>query len=257
MTNYDSNTTILMPTSIIPSHPDTRIIEETLTSIRHHFPTALIVILCDGLRSELEHRRQAYDQYLENLAIVANNYCPGVTLLLHGEHRHQTHMVKHALDNFVVTPLIVFQEHDLPVRTDVGTDWQMMADAILSDRVNLVRLMLHEQIHEAHYHLMDGMIDGLPLMKQRQFSGWTHMASADMYRRLLDGFDMRAKIMVERYVCRFIENVPWDRWRLTSYIPDPNAARRIYHLDGRGAGVERYEDRQLTYEETECYPPKL
>jgi hypothetical protein len=33
-----SDVTIILATSVLPSHPDTRIIDETIKSIRVHFP---------------------------------------------------------------------------------------------------------------------------------------------------------------------------------------------------------------------------
>ena len=251
--NYNDLVTVICLTSPSPCHPDTRIIDETLASVRHWFPTAPIYILADGVRPELEYRRWQYHDYLLKLAsqLPSNFYMFPVK-----DHSHQTAMVKNALPH-VKTPLLLFIEQDLPIRTDPGVDidWQMMADAILSGSVDLCRLMLHESVHPEHLHLYQGQIAGYPhLWKQRQFSGWTHLASTEMYKRLLLDFDMRAKIMVERYVGRVIEARPWEDFKLTSYIPDPAASRRIYHLHGRG-GVDGGAD-DPTFVETEVYPPK-
>lgn len=251
MTTYDQLTTVICPTSPSPSHPDTRIIDETLYSVRHHFPTAPIYILADGVRPELSHRYAQYSAFLDRLY---NHPPTNTSLVHHPHHHHQTAMVKKILP-FITTPLLLWIEQDLPIRTDVPTDWAMMARAITMGCVDLCRLMLHEQIHPEHKHLYYGVVEGFPhLQRQMQFSGWTHLASVDMYRRMLKDFDIRARIMVERYVGRVIESRPWTEFKLSSYIPDPVAARRIYHLHGRG-GVDGGVD-DPTFVETEVYPPR-
>jgi hypothetical protein len=251
--NYDQLTTVICPTSPSPLHPDTRIIDETLRSVRYWFPTALVYILADGVRPELEHRRRAYEEY--QLRLLCNLPDQRTYVVPHSSHRHQTAMVKGILP-IVDTPLLLWIEQDLPIRTDIDIDWRMMADAILSGQVDLCRLMLTEQVHPEHEYLYQPPLpDDYPhLRPSRQWSGWTHLASTAMYRRLLKDFNPAARIMVERYVGRILEARPWSDFKLTSYVPDPIAARRIYHLHGRG-GVDGQPD-DSTFVETEIYPPK-
>ena len=252
MTTYDQLTTVIMPTSPSPSHPDTRIIDETLRSVRHHFPESAIFILADGVRPELAHRRQDYSRYLDTLEERKPAHTHIYRFL---NHHHQTAMVKKILPE-IPTSLLLWIEHDLPIRTDVPTDWQMMSTAIMSSRVDLCRLMLHEGVHPEHEHLYRPPMSDYPhLRPQRQFSGWTHLASTSMYRRLLKDYDpSRGRLMVERYVGGIIESGGWEQWKLTSYIPDPMAARRIYHLHGRG-GVDGGED-DPTFVWLEKYLPR-
>ena len=54
--------TIVLVTSVLPSHPDTHIIDETISSIRSHFPDNEIILQIDGLRDEQKHRKDAYDE---------------------------------------------------------------------------------------------------------------------------------------------------------------------------------------------------
>jgi hypothetical protein len=232
---YDQLTTVICTTSPSPCHPDTRMINETLRSVRHWFPNSIVRILCDGVRPELAHRETAYRDYTAQLQARQDSR---TVLDVFGSHLHQTAMVKNVLP-CVDTPLILWIEHDLPMRTDVDIEWQMMADAIMAGCADVCRLMLTESVHPDHLHLYQGQIPGWPrIWKQRQWSGWTHLASTDMYRRLLRDYDYRrGLLMVENYAQRIIETHPWEDFKLTSYIPDPAAARRIYHLHGRG-GVD-------------------
>jgi len=245
----DDRVTVIIPTSSVPSHPSTRIIEQVLTSIDHHLPGAPIHILVDGLRPEYAHRHEQYAEYTRRLADVVP---ANTTIVVHSQHLHHAATIKLALED-IRTPLMLYCEHDMGILLDRTVDWPLLAEAITSGKCDLVRLMLTETIHPLHMYLMLGMIDGWPLMRNRQFSGWTHLASVDFYRRLLAPFDMRAKIMVERYAASIIERSSWEQWKMTSYIPDPEASKRLFHLDGRTGddGV-----RQPSYEELEVYPPQ-
>ena len=250
MSTHDKLTTVMLFTSPIPSNPSTAIIDETLRAVRFWLPESPVFILADGVRTELEHRRAAYEMYLNKLE---DRCMRDVWIFRHSAHRHQAAMMKGILGQ-IKTPLTVFQEHDLPLRTDVGIDWPLISEAIMTGQADSVRFMLTDSIHPEHMYLMLGMLRGSPLMKTRQLSGWTHIAATDYFRRLFKDFDSRAKIMFERVAGRIIEAHPWEDFKLTSYIPDPAAARRIYHTHGRG-GVNGEPD-DKTFVETECYPPK-
>lgn len=248
----DNDVTVLIPTSSIPRHPDTSMIDEVIASVRYWFPESWIMLLADGLRPEFADRESQYVEYLNRLQETADDHT--IIRLFSRGHLHQTTMIINTLPN-VVSPLILFCEHDIGLLTDRPIDWQMMADAIRSNRCDLVRLMLTEDVHPLHEYLYLPPMPDLPhLRPQRQWSGWTHLASTDYYRRLLTGFDTRAKMTVERYVVRLIESQPWDRNRLTSYVPDPQHAKRIYHLDGRLTADGTAKD--PSFEEQEIYPPR-
>ena len=223
--------TIVVVTSPIPSHPDTCLIDNTLSRLRYHFPTARMVVNCDGVRPELAHRKHAYDDYLYRLQLLGRTGLDFETVTWFN-HTHQSTMFYQTLEA-VTTPLVLFSEHDLPLFTDREIDWHMIARAILSGAIDLVRFMLTESIHPEHLYLYDGPHPEYPdLFRQRQYSGWTHIASTDMYRRLFAGYDRRARLMLEHYLPRIIEPHP-ERCRMASYIPNIIAAQRIYHTDGR------------------------
>ena len=103
--------TILIPTSPIPSHPSTAILDETIANIRK-YTDACIIIMADGLHSTMKHRRHVYNKYLEAVSkkIEAGGYGACVIIRFE-EHEHQARMTKKALES-VTTPLIMFCEHD-------------------------------------------------------------------------------------------------------------------------------------------------
>ena len=55
--------TIVMATSVITDHPSTKMIDQTISDIRVHFPDNEIIMQIDGLRQEQQNRKKDYDEY--------------------------------------------------------------------------------------------------------------------------------------------------------------------------------------------------
>jgi methyl coenzyme M reductase subunit C-like uncharacterized protein (methanogenesis marker protein 7) len=55
--------TIILATSVIPDHPNTAMIEQTINDIRVHLPDNEIIMQIDGLRDEQLNRKKDYDEY--------------------------------------------------------------------------------------------------------------------------------------------------------------------------------------------------
>jgi len=242
----DDQITVLIPTSPIPSHPDTGIIEKVISSVRFHLPSAFIVLMADGLREEVKHREEQYKRYLHKLqCLVGDN--TNMWLKCFREHTHQAAMMCETL-KYVNTPLVLFNEHDAHLVTDFNPrdaggqfpedctiNWQDIHDLIVSGGANVVRFYLWEQIWHEHKHLMHGqMIQGSSrFIQTRQYSGWPNVGSADFYRRVLkQHFAPGQKRMVELGLVGPIENAAWEDYRVTLYYPGINN-RRFYHMNGR------------------------
>ena len=58
-----SEITVVIPTSVLPSHPSTKIIDETIENVRVHLPNCDILLQIDGLRDEQLDRKADYDKY--------------------------------------------------------------------------------------------------------------------------------------------------------------------------------------------------
>ena len=57
-----SNITVVIPTSPIPSHPSTDILDETIFNTRQ-YTGARIIIMFDGVHESLAHRKEDYENY--------------------------------------------------------------------------------------------------------------------------------------------------------------------------------------------------
>ena len=59
--------TVIVVTSVLPSHPSTHIVDETIMAIRQHLPNSEIILQIDGLREEQKDRQADYDEYKTKL----------------------------------------------------------------------------------------------------------------------------------------------------------------------------------------------
>lgn len=241
--------TVCIPTSPIPRHPDTGMIENTIKSIRFHLPESRIIIMMDGVRPNVEHRRGQYEEYKRRLTDVL--FLQGFTpadLWQWQEYSQQARMMRVALET-VTTPYVLFCEHDGELVTDFNPRdgqsitrsedcqiaWQDITDLLASGGANMVRFYAWDKIHPAHAHLMCGqMIQGASkFIKTTQYSQWPHIARTDFYKKMLaDHFAPNAVKMIEIGMYGPVGAAAWDQYRIVIYYPDGNA-RRFYHRNGR------------------------
>lgn len=231
--------TVVMPTSPIPSHPDTRVIDETLSSVRERLPRAEVFLMCDGVAPAWEHRRVDYEAYLHRLTWETNLEWDNVVPFLFDRHTHQVGMTRAVLPE-VRTPLVLFVEHDTPLVGDV--DWAGCARAVLSGETNLIRFHHEASVLEPHRHLMvddvPRVVEGVPLLRTVQWSQRPHLAATGSYRNWLDaGWWRESDGMIEDRMHGVVEN-DWlqhrdpRRFRLSMYAPTGDM-KRSTHLDGR------------------------
>lgn len=236
-----SKITVLISTSPIPLNPDTRIMDETMEGIRHHLPEAQVIILADGVWAKLEHRRVAYNEYLDR---IENKYYK-TRVVRFPQHTQQTAMSQYAIQNFVQTKLIFWNEHDAPLRTDRAVDWESIVSEVESGNAGLVRFTYFDEgIHEAHEHLTRGRYRGLHgqvFVKTVQFSGWSFMTTVDYFvNKIYTSAPPLGPIGLEMLEIRMYQDVansPWEKYKISIYCPD-SPAQRFRHSNGRGAGVE-------------------
>lgn len=229
----DEAITVLIPTSPIPSHPSTDIIDHTIASIRYWLSEASMHVMCDGIRPEQEEYRQRYKDYLD----AAFRNCQGTQTCFHqfDEHAHQVAMTRTVLAE-VKTPLILWAEHDCPLVTDRPIDWQGIVDVLLSGDAECIRFHYESRITPYHLYLFEEQFEshGVPLWKTRQFCARPHVATVDFYKRALAVFSPEANSMIEDRLITFVEHQPWENWRVAVYNP-PDSMHRSIHLDGRGS----------------------
>lgn len=238
LSDPDDLITVLVPTSPIPSHPSTAVIEETIASIRAQLPRAEILIMCDGPNPGVEHRRAAYDAYLYELVRLCREQWTNVLPVIHREHLHQSGMTARAIHGHVATPLVLFAEHDTPLGGPIN--WTGLMDVFGRGDARVVRFHHEARILPEHEYLMCGPardVAGVNLAPTRQWSQRPHLATTDLYRRTLaEHFQPRAGSMIEDVLHSVLQCEPWDDWRLWIYheADSEHGIRRSWHTDGRG-----------------------
>lgn len=243
--------TIVISTSPIPSHPTTAVIEETVASIRAQpdLAGAEIIIACDGVRPEQEHRAEAYGEYVRRLLWLTNHRWHNVVPMVAEEWLHQANLTRRALE-LVRTALVLFVEHDTPLCGPIP--WGELVDQVQAGKLNLVRLHHEAGVLDEHRHLM---VDSdaswgdcpVPVLRTMQWSQRPHLARADWYRSLLGRyFGADARTMIEDCMHGVVDHAwrtrrerGWEEWRLAIYAP-PGDMKRSLHTDGR-AGDDKGE----------------
>lgn len=249
----DHLVTVIIPVSPIKSHPSSTILDQTISSVRHHFPDAEIIITFDGVRKEQEDMRADYEEFTRH-ALFRCNTDWKATPIVFKVHTHQAEMAKVALES-VITPLILYVEQDAPLVIDEPFDWPNLFGQILANEANVIRFHFESKIPKEHDYLMLGMWQGNfpgempPLMLQEtiQWSQRPHLAATDFYRWMLGRyFKPGEKAFIEDKVHGLVQQDyaemqkrGWDIWKLYIYMPDPRNIKRSLHLDGR-AGDKKY-----------------
>lgn len=238
--------TVLILTSPISSHPDTRIIDETVSTIRSHLPDVEIIFCIDGVREEQEHYRKSYVEYTRRLLWKLNNEWGNATPLLFEEHTHQANMTRKALQ-LVKTSTILYVEHDTPITPDRIIPFEELINVVQSGKANIIRLHHEALVLEVHKHLMIGEPEG-DLWATYQWSQRPHVASTEFYKQMLeDYFPPTYRGMIEDLIYGKLEEAyrnqgkaGWNKFKVWMYYPEGDI-KRSYHLDGR-EGDEKYED---------------
>jgi hypothetical protein len=226
--------TVVLVTSVLPSHPSTRIVDETIESIRYHLPDCEIILQIDGLRSERQNRKEDYDEYKNQMLWKALHVDKNIIPVIFDEHSHQSTMMFKTID-MIKTPLLLYMEGDAPLEKD-HIDWQYILDMFDGGYVNTVRFHFESAIPEEHKHLMYGLEQGL--MKTTQWSQRPHLSRVDYYKNIILP-NVPDKTFIEDTIhgyvqedCKINGEEGFLKHRLFIYHPSGNI-RRSYHTDGR------------------------
>jgi hypothetical protein len=238
----DKDIAVLISSSVIPSHPSTAIIEETLASIRYHLPESRVYIMLDGLREEQKDREAAYLEYIKRLVGLSVFKWKNISLVPFEEFTHQAAMTMKTLE-LVTAPYILFVEHDTPL-VNAFIHWDMLKSMLASHATNHIRLHYDETIHPDHQHMMLGNLTPY-LIKTNQWHQRPHLASADFYRAKLKAhFSPQCRTFIEDAIYSSCCYGAWEDWKLTVYDPEGTGQnmRRSGHSNGR-AGECKFDDR--------------
>lgn len=214
-------------------------IKETIASVRAHLPDCEILIMQDGVRPEQEHMRAAYDTYKQELLFLCRNEYHNVLPIFFDEFLHQAQMTRVVLDK-IKTPHLLFMEHDTPLCDSLPIEWAAIVQAIESGFTDLVRFhhIDSEFIHPEHMGLAIDKerqeVCGVKLVRTRQYSQRPHVATVDLYRRMLSTFSENCRTFIEDHIYGqfYPDKTPY---KLAVYTPDGHI-KRSRDLNGREGG---------------------
>ena len=234
-----NDVTIIVPTSAIKSHPSTRIIDETIESIRYHFKDAEIIITFDGLHPDYAHYKEAYDEYKTTMLWRCLHEYKNVLPLIFDNHEHQSGMLHEAIKH-VKTDLVLYIEHDTPLTTDRVIDWQSCINFLKSGDASTIRFHFEEVIPKEHENLIIGNpVNGF--IKTVQWSNRPHLTTKVYLQEMLKSFPLDAQTFIEDVWHGQVYNdwcdnglIGWAKHRLFIYYkPDTLGIKRSYTTDGR------------------------
>lgn len=207
MTTPADDVTVLVTVSPVPSHPSTQMVQDCIASARTRLPGVAVIVMADGVRTDLQERRVQYADHLERLRAIAADD-DRMELVEWAEWQHQARMVRHALADLVTTPLVILAEHDTTLAGDI--DFDSLVNVMHSGEAKCVRFHHEARVLPEHEHLsIRGseveMVQGVPLIATAQYSARPHLADADWYRWLLGPRFMHPESV------SFIEDAVWGR----------------------------------------------
>lgn len=233
--------TVVVPTSYIPSHPNTTVIDQTIQSIRYHTGSDIILTI-DGLRDEHAPMSNDYTEYVSRLLWKCNFEYENVHPILFEKHTHQAGMMKEAIKH-VHTDLLMYVEHDTPLVTDMPIDWEFLINTLMTNEAYAIRFHFESRIPEEHKYLMLPEKDKPNLIATRQWSQRPHIAKKALYEGIMQLFSDEANCFIEDFIHGRVQETDWDIWRLFIYAPGDNIKRSL-NLDGR-AGRPKFDDTQV------------
>lgn len=243
--------TVVMATSVIPDHPSTKMIEQTISDIRVHFPDNEIIMQIDGLREEQQNRKNDYDEYKNRVLWKCLHEWKNVLPIIFDNHSHQTTMMKQTI-NEIKTSLLLYVEGDAPLTPDEFIDWQKCLDMIEYEKANTIRFHFEAEIPQSHKHLMFDLEDNF--IKTAQWSQRPHLSKKSYYKDVVLPFSEEKTFIEDRFHGKVQDDVlpykkfsqeGWDIHKLWIYYPEGHI-KRSYHLDGR-QGTRKYTADDLTW----------
>ena len=228
--------TVIVVTSVLPSHPDTRILDETIKEIRMHLPENEIILQVDGLREERLNRKADYDEFKSRVLWKCLHEWKNVLPIIFDEHSHQTTMMKKTID-LIKTPIMLYVEGDAPITGDKHIHWDECLNMLEFGKANTIRFHFEASIPPDHRHLM--LKQRGNFLKTIQWSQRPHLSRVDYYREeVLRVSD--EKTFIEDKFHGVVQDDGWIKHKLWIYHPEGDI-KRSYHLDGR-EGTRKFTD---------------
>lgn len=244
-----SDITVVIATSVLPSHPSTAIIDETIASIRHHLPVSEIILQMDGIRDEQVDRTDDYIEYKKQVYWKALHEWHNVLPIEFDKHSHQSTMMAETFQ-YIKTPLMLYVEGDTPLTTAKSIDWDACKKMIYDGDANTIRFHHEDVIPKDHQHLM--LETQGDFIRTYQWSQRPHLSSVMYYKESVIP-QVPSNQFIEDTYHGVLHNawndygmIGWHKHRLWIYYPDKGVhIKRSENLDGRAGGLKYTSDDEV------------
>jgi hypothetical protein len=239
--NFADLITVVMTTNPIPSHPDTTVIDETLTSLRAQIPDVEthVLILADGVRKEQAGQAGDYDIYKKKL----RERWPACNIVEFDKHTHQTEMLREVRPS-IKTPLLLWIEHDWPLIVEAKIEWEKIIEVLLSGEVTDV--LFTGGVDQEFLRELWSTSNGLEVTKYVTFSGTPNLGRLDFFDKLLA--NQQGSFHLEQTATRlFCERDNWTECRVVTY---PRDKAVTYSPNGRAFGFKFKDVKGLSFNYT-------
>lgn len=239
---YKDKITVVIPTSVLPSHPDTTIIDQTIHDVRVHLPDVEIILQIDGLRDEQIDRKEDYDKYKTQILWKCLHEWNDVLPVVFDELHHQSGMLRETIE-LIRTPLMLYVEGDAPLTPDRPIDWAKCMMFIFDGHANTIRFHHENVIPTEHEGLMLGNADN-GFIQTYQWSQRPHLSSVLYYKDVVLPTLPHASFIEDTFHGAVTNDwydygrIGWNKHRLWIYHPT-GGIQRSYTTDGR-QGTRKY-----------------
>ncbi len=223
------DTTIVIATCPIPSHPSTILIETAIRFLRYYkeLEQVPILIYCDGVHPTLEHRRVQYEEYKQNLHKLCESEWSNVRVLESDEHIHQCNVMRQALEE-VKTSTVLVAAHGWLFWGHIS--WGKLVEATQRPDVNSIRFYIFDEIHPEHSHLFAldrEIVNGVSLMRTIQFGDGPALYKTEWYKSVIQKYvSPNARCFNEQILWPIFHNLGWENFSgLWIYAPEGSLNR--------------------------------
>lgn len=237
----DNQITCLIPCAPIPTNPSSEVVDETIESIRERLPDSEIIVMFDACPDQKAEMKESYEEFKRRFLWRIAHELDNVTPMVFDRHSHQSLMTKESL-KLIRTPLLLWTEQDVPLHDEIPFD--ELKEVILAGYANSIRFYHEASVPDEHQYLMLDKepieILGVPLIRNRQWSGRAQLVSTKFYRYIADKYLDDQPRFIEHSLYGIVVHGDYDEFRLHLYAP-PGTMVRSLHLDGRRRGASEYD----------------
>ena len=251
----DLDTSVIITSSLIPTHPSIAMINQTVHSLSHLqglSPDAPIYITVDGLPVNTTEDYMRLQAYVRNLHYEYDNRT-NIHILPSEEHRHIAGSIKMAVDR-ISTTFIYLVQHDFPFIKDIDHTNLRKSMEEFPQYIRNVRFEYKNRIHAPACTYWQqtlnitgttpvDSVNGLHISLTRKWSDNNHFTTLKYYQDMLENLVMLKRPPEFPMMVQAAKNCSWSGQSVYGQLGGPGGYLR--HLDGKRTANARRKARRF------------